>query len=264
MIKILCLTLFFILNLFADFKEGEIVFKSKCSSCHIDYISMNTIKENFFEKNNKLLNLKAPTANMIAYAIMESPKKIGDSSDVEMQEIEIENYLKSYLENPDRFNSICDEHILPFYETKLSMKGLLSDDDYKNLAIYFMEYSNNSNQIDKRVLKSSFVDEKKILEKAKLENKKIIVYATSKSCFFCKRMDRDVLNLDEVKKEMDKNYVFVKNDMDESSLPFDLQKVYKKITPTFFILSKDGTFIKQYPGAWVKDDFLEILKENVK
>lgn len=91
-----------------------------------------------------------------------------------------------------------------------------------------------------------------------------MVYATSKSCFFCKRMDRDVLSLNEIKKEIDKNYIFVKNDMDESSLPFSLQKEYKKITPSFFVLSKEGIFEKQYPGAWVKNDFLEILKENIK
>ena len=265
MIKILCLTLFFVLNLLADFNEGEIIFKNKCSSCHKDYISMNTLKENFFEKNNKLLNLKAPTVNMLVYAIMDSPKKIGDSNDIEMQEMEIENYLKSYLENPDRFNSICDEHILSFYETKPSMKGELNEQDYKNLTNYFMLYKDNLTISNKEIEKTfSSTNEKEILEKAKKENKKIIVYATSKSCFFCKRMDRDVLNLDEVKKEMNKNYIFVKNDMDESTLPFDLQKVYKKITPTFFILSKEGTYIKQYPGAWIKSDFLQILKENVK
>jgi hypothetical protein len=82
LIKILCLTLFFVFNLFADFKEGEIIFKNKCSSCHKDYISMNTLKENFFEKNNKLLNLKSPTVNMLFYSIIDSPKKICDSNDI--------------------------------------------------------------------------------------------------------------------------------------------------------------------------------------
>lgn len=263
--KIIFLSLLFILNLFADFKEGETLFKSKCSSCHIDYISMNILKENFFEKNNKLLNLKAPTVNMIVYAIMDSPKKIGDSNDIEMQEMEIENYLKSYLENPDRFNSICDEHILPFYDNKMSMKGELKDEDYKNLTTYFMLYKDNSKNIDDELKKVNFsIDEKAILEKAKKENKKIIVYASSKSCYFCKKMDKDVLSLEEVKKEINKNYIFIKNDMEESALPFNLDKEYKKVTPTFFILSKDGTYIKQHPGAWIKSDFLEILKENNK
>ncbi len=263
MIKILLVSLLFILNLYADFKEGKEIFQNKCSTCHGSFIEINTLKENFFEKNNKLLNLKAPTVNMLAYAIMDSPKKIGDPTDPEMQEIEIEKYIKSYLEKPDRFNSICDEHILKFYDTKKSMK--LSDEEYNNLAIFFMEYKNNL-ETKKDEVKDEFSskDEEKILKKAKDENKQIIIYATAKSCFFCKKMDKEVLGLDDIKNLIKKDYVYVKNDMDENALPFDLQKVYKKITPTFFILTKDGKYIKQYPGSWTKSDFIEILKENLK
>ena len=263
MIKILLITLFFILNLNADYKEGKEVFTQKCSACHGEFIAIDTLKENFFERNNELLNLKSPTVNMLAYAIMDSPKKIGDANDIEMQEIEIASYLKSYLEKPDRFNSICDEHILNFYDTKKSMK--LSDDEYNNLAIFFMEYKNNLKTTESKVKNISLtIDEAKIQKKAKEENKQIIVYATSKSCYFCKKMDKEVLGLDDIKKQIDKNFFYIKIDMDESILPFELQKVYKKITPTFFIVSKDGKYIKQYPGSWTKSDFQEILKENLK
>lgn len=210
MIKILIFCLFLIANLNASYKDGELIFKNKCSSCHGIFIDFNTLKENFFEKNNKLLNLKAPTVNMLAYAIMDSPKRVGDPNDEDMRQIEIENYLKSYLEKPDKFNSICDEHILQFYDTKKAILNL-SNEDYTNLALFFMEYKENLNEKEKEVSNfASSADEKAILEKAKKENKKIIVYATSKSCFFCKRMDRDVLNLEEVKKQMEKNYIFIK------------------------------------------------------
>lgn len=262
MIKILLITLLFLLNLSADYKEGKEIFENKCSTCHGAYISINILKDNFFSKNNEVLNLKAPTVNMLAYSIMDSPKKIGDSSDPEMQEIEIEAFLKSYLEKPDRFNSICDDHILNFYDTKKSMK--LSDDEYNNLTIFFMQYNDNLDKTQNEEKLSSSIDEEIILKKAKDENKQIIVYATAKSCFFCKKMDKEVLGLDDIKNLIKKDYVFVKNDMDESALPFDLQKVYKKITPTFFILSKDGKYIKQYPGSWTKSDFIEILNENLK
>ena len=262
MIKILLFCLFLFMNLYADFKDGETIFKNKCSSCHGNFIAINTLKENFFEKNNKLLKLKAPTVNMLAYAIMDSPKKIGDPEDVEMRALEIEGYLKSYLEKPDKFNSICDEHILQFYDTKKAVLGLNSE-DYTNLAIFFMEYKNNLSQTNEiKNLVSN--DENLVLQKAQKENKKIIVYATSKSCFFCKKMDKEVLGLAEVKKKIDENYVYKKVDVDETKLPFSLQEVYKQITPTFFIVSKDGTYIKQYPGSWTKSDFLEILKENIK
>ena len=262
MIKILLFCLFLFVNLNADYKDGAFIFKNKCSSCHGDFIEINTLKENFFEKNNKLLNLKAPTVNMLAYAIMDSPKKIGDPNDEDMRQTEIESYLKSYLEKPDKFNSICDDHILKFYDTKKAVLGL-SGEDYTNLAIFFMEYKNNlaKTQENKELVLN---DETLILRKAQKENKKIIVYATSKSCFFCKKMDKEVLSLSDVKKKIDENYVYMKVDVDETKLPFELQKVYKEITPTFFIVSKDGTYIKQYPGSWTKSDFLEILKENLK
>uniref|UniRef100_UPI004047D014 thioredoxin fold domain-containing protein n=1 Tax=Aliarcobacter sp. TaxID=2321116 RepID=UPI004047D014 len=262
MIKFLLISLLALINLNADYKEGKEIFQNKCSSCHGDYISINTLKENFFEKNNELLNLKAPTVNMLAYAIMDSPKRIGDENDPEMQEIEIESYLSSYLENPDRFNSICDDHILGFYDSKKSMK--LSNEEYKDLTIFFMEYKNNLEIKEEVKVTSSNIIESEILKKAIKENKQIMVYATSKSCYFCKKMDKEVFSLNLVQNEINKNYIFIKVDMDDSSLPFDLQKVYKKITPTFFIVSKEGRYIKQYPGSWTKNDFLQILKENVK
>mgnify|MGYP000650300371 FL=1 len=56
----------------------------------------------------------------------------------------------------------------------------------------------------------------------------------------------------------------MKIDVDETKLPFELRNVYKNITPSFFIVSKEGNYIKQYPGSWTKSDFLEILKENLK
>lgn len=263
--KIFFISMFFIINLYASFKDGEDVFKNKCSTCHKGFIDVNLLKENFFEKDNKLLNLKAPTVNMLVYAIMDSPKKIGEADDEEMREIEITNFLKSYLEQPDRFNSICDDHILSYYETKKSMKNELKEDDYKNLTNYFMGYKDSlkdKSSENKALLKTN--DYSKVLEKAKKEKKKIIIYATSKTCYFCKKMEAEVLSLNEIKNEISKDYIFQRVDVDEESLPFNLEKEYKKITPTFFILNSDGSFQKQFPGSWKKGDFLEILKENKK
>ena len=200
---ILIFSLFLLINLNASYKDGQEIFKNKCSSCHGDFIAVNTLKENFFEKNNKLLNLKAPTVNMLAYAIMDSPKKIGDPNDIDMRQIEIENYLKAYLEKPDRFNSICDEHILKFYETKKTILGL-SNEDYTNLAIFFMEYKNNlTKNIEEKELISN--DETSIIKKAQKQNKLIMVYATSKTCYFCKKMEKEVLNFEDVKNKIYEN-----------------------------------------------------------
>lgn len=36
------------------------------------------------------------------------------------------------------------------------------------------------------------------------------------------------------------------------------------MTPTFFILTSAGELLNTYPGgAWVKDDYLKILEENL-
>lgn len=262
--KIIIIFLLLFIEIFASFEDGEKIFQNKCSTCHTGYVDLNILKENFFEKKNQLLNLKAPTVNMLAYAIMDSSKKIGDPNDPEMQQLEIETYLKSYLENPDKFHSICDRHILKYYDEKKSMKNELTDEDYTNLSYFFMEYKKHLAPKEKKVLKDGNFDEEMIINQAKKENKMIMVYATAKSCYFCKKMEKNVLSDSEVKEKLEKNYILVKVDMDENSLPFGLMAKYKKITPSFFVLDKDGNFKIQYPGSWTKSDFLEILQENLK
>lgn len=264
--KVVFVFLVFTLGLYASFQEGKKVFEKKCSSCHGGFISIKQLKENFFEKNNTLLNLTAPTVNMIAYDIMMGSKRIGGVEDKEMQQIEIEEYLKDYLEEPDLNNSIGDSHIIRFFENKKSMKDQLSLVEFKYLSVFFMEYQQNrlkNNPIQTKMLSNNY-NEESLLSVAKEQNKLLLVYATSKTCYFCKKMDKEVLQHDYIKKEIDRNYRYIKVDVDNKSLPFGLNKQYKKITPTFFIVSNEGTFLKQYPGSWSEKDFLEILKENIK
>lgn len=257
------LSLFIVVSLNADYKEGEKLFEEKCSSCHKDYISFKKLKENFFERNNKLLNLTIPTENMLSWAIMESSKKIGDPEDSDMRQIEIEEYLKEYLSNPDINNSICDENVLKYYDKKEPI--LISDEEAELLAQYFIGYKENRQKIAPKKKKSlaQTPNEQKLLDKAKKEGKHFVVYATSQSCYFCKKMDKDVLSLTDVQKKINEDYIFVKIDVDFVNLPFGLKKYFKGMTPTFFILTNSGELLNTYPGAWVKSDFLEILKENL-
>ena len=106
--------------------------------------------------------------------MFDSSKKLVMKMIKEFQEIEINGYLKSYLENPDRFNSICDDSALGHYENKSSMKGVLSEDDYINLTTYFMEFKNN-NIKEEDVYKNQNILKKKnkISNKSKNENKKL-------------------------------------------------------------------------------------------
>jgi len=265
---LLLISMLFISYLSADFKEGEEIFLQKCSSCHSKYIDMNIIKKNFFENENKILKLSSPTENMLAYAIMDSPKHLGQSDDPEMQQIEIEEFLKDYLKNPDLHNSICEESIIKYYDKKTPSDYDLNSDDISNLAIYFMKYKeerlkNNSSNTNKKVL-SVNIDEEKLLEKANKNKKRILVYATSKTCHFCKKMDKEVLSLNDVKDEIEKDFILLKIDIEDNSLPFNLAKNYKGITPTFFIVNSEGKLQNNYPGSWNKKDFLLILKESSK
>ncbi|MGB6329074.1 MAG: thioredoxin fold domain-containing protein [Halarcobacter sp.] len=247
----------------ADFKEGEKLFEEKCASCHKDYIPFKKLKENFFERNNTLLNLSIPTENMLAWAIMESSRKVGDPNDPEMRSVEIEEYLKSYLANPDINNSICDQHALKYYDKKEAIK--ITAEEAELFAAYFMAYKENrlKNTPNEEKSLEKIFDEKKLIEKATKEGKHFIIYASSKSCYYCKKMDKEVLSLDEVKNKINEDYIFVKIDVDNMKLPFGLKKYFKGMTPTFFVLTNSGELLNTYPGAWVKKDYLEILKENL-
>ena len=260
----LLITLFVTINLQASFTEGKKLFEDKCASCHKEYISFKKLKENFFERNNTLLNLTIPTENMLAWAIMESSKKIGDKNDPEMQQMEIEEYLLDYLKSPDINNSICDAHVLKYYIKKEPMD--ISPEESVLLAQYFMGYKEDRLKRVPKEAKTNLgsnVDEQKILDKALNETKQIIVYATSQTCYFCKKMQKEVLDLKDVQNKMNEDYIFVKIDVDLKQLPFRLKKYFKGMTPTFFILSHDGILLNTYPGSWSKEDYLLILKENL-
>lgn len=262
----LLIFMIFISSLNANYEKGQEIFLQKCSSCHGNFIDMKLLKKNFFEKDNKLLNLTTPTVNMLAYAMIDSPKHIGDSNDPEMQQIEIEEFLISYLKNPDINNSICEPSIIKYYDKKEFVDYKLNNEDISNLAIYFMEYKKErlkKNPKKVRVLSNSF-NEDELLKEAKESNKKILVYATSKTCHFCKKMDKEVFSLNDVEEEIQKDFIFLKVDIEDVSLPFNLSKGYRGMTPTFFALDNNGKLQNKYPGSWNKKDFLLILKENNK
>ena len=250
-------------NLNASFKEGKALFEEKCASCHKEYISFKKLKENFFERNNTLLNLTIPTENMLAWAIMESSNKIGDPNDLEMRIIEIEEYLLNYLENPDINDTICDRHVVKYYKKKEPMK--ISEDEATLLAEYFMGYKEDRLKrfpSPVKVLKQS-ADDEKIIKEAKEQGKHIIVFATAQDCYFCKKMKKEVLELTEIQEAINEDYIYLEVDVDFVGLPFGLKEKFKGMTPTFFILTSAGELINTYPGAWIRKDFLSILKENL-
>lgn len=261
--KSIFLFLSFTSLLFANFEDGKKLFEEKCSSCHKEYISFDTLKINFFERKNKLLNLTIPTENMLAWAIMDSGNKIGDPEDPEMRVDEIAIFLQEYLAKPDLNNSVCDNSALKYYEQKKPMQ--ITEDEAEILAYYFMGYKEDrlKNAPKKEKNLSNKTDDEKILNQASREGKHIIVYTTSETCYYCKKMDREVLALKDVQEIMNKDYIFLKIDVDHVKIPFGLKKHFKGMTPTFFILTSGGELISTYPGSWNKSDYLKILEENL-
>lgn len=117
------------------------------------------------------------------------------------------------------------------------------------LAILFT--SLNANYIDKSILKN-----------AKETNKKIIIQATADDCYYCEKMKKEVISFAVVQKKINKNFILIEVNVEESVLPFKLNSIYGGITPTFFILDGKGNLEEQYQGSWSKEDFLYILDEN--
>lgn len=263
--KILFLsTVVFILNLFAGYEEGEEIFKDKCSSCHGEYVSISDLKKNFFGMKNSWLKLEYPPVNMIVYDIMRGSKKLGDPEDPEMQQIEIEEFLISYLEDPNRNNSLTEPTILPYLKEKTPMK--ITGEEASELAVFIMEYKKRRDAKYGGVQKilSSGYNEDDIINEAIKENKKILVYATSETCYFCKKMKEEVIESSVIKSEMFKNFIFIEVDVDKVKLPFGLQKSFPNITPTFFFVDQNKKLLNLYPGSWNIRDFTMILKENSK
>ena len=265
--KLFCCIIIFVSSLNASFKDGQTIIKQKCLTCHVEYIDMELYKKNFRDFQNKLLNLKAPTFNRIVYKILDSNKQIGTMyDDIDIRKDMILDYLIQSLEKPNYDNSLFGKGSRKYYNLMPSLKGKINNQEYKYLVDYIWEYKNNINleNIKKVEKKPSYYTDSQILDKANKENKMIIIEAASKNCYYCKKMKKEVFSQDDVQNAIDKDYIFIESYIDNKKLPFNLDKKFPKVTPTFFFLNTDGTFNKMYPGSWNKKDFLELLKEHTK
>lgn len=258
---ILLLILASSINLFASYEAGKKIFEKKCASCHTGYIAKKVLEENFYKNNNKTLNLKAPTVNMLAYFIKEAPQHIGDKSDPEMQKIEIGDFIQDYVYNPNRNNSVIPNHFLKYFALKKSMKGKVSPKELSDITDYLFNYREKRvKKLRNVLLENMSIDD--LIKEAKDEHKLLLIEASSSTCYYCQEMKKDVLSLPDIQKAINKNYIYIDIDIDKKHLPLNLDKNFKKITPTFFVLKSNGKLLNTYPGAWNKSDFLLILDEN--
>lgn len=229
--------------------SGEQIFKDKCLSCHVYYISENTLIKNFSEYNNTKLNLVAPTLNQLSFALKH---KIGDKkNDAESQQFEIENYMNDYFEHPDKKKSLLSYDINRFFKQMPKMK--LNEDEIEALSIYIYEYA------EKMITQHStkLYEFQEALKIAKEENKIILLYGYLPYCGYCIKMDTRVMVEPIVKKILDRDFVLVKMNVAMEKLPLGLKRL---MTPSFYFIDSDGkTLLDTAEGYGEAKDFLELL-----
>ncbi|MDM5272729.1 thioredoxin family protein [Sulfurovum sp. zt1-1] len=232
--------------------EGKSVYDRKCASCHELYIPFSTLEKNFNEFDNKMLHLKAPTINQIVYRLK---ARIGDpSGDEDMHRMEIESFLEDYLNNPDKDKSVCLPEILKYFETMPSMKGQLNEEEFESIVSFLYDYDPKNYQ--STFLKYYTFEEASI--EALAQNKLIMIFYTAEHCRYCKKMEREVLSDSDVIAALQKEFVSVKIDVDKDKNPIDFNPT---MTPTFLFLSPTQEQVYRVPGSWIKEDYLEILRE---
>lgn len=115
---------------------------------------------------------------------------------------------------------------------------------------------------------SQFIEEMKYetnydvaLKKAK-ENKKILMmFASTKSCPWCRKLERQTLNKENINSLIQENFVPVAVDQELKDFP---QKFEVKVVPTiYFINPNDETVVGKALGYKNKTDFENILKEVI-
>ena len=102
---------------------------------------------------------------------------------------------------------------------------------------------------------------KKVIKKAKKENKLIFVDCYTSWCGPCKMMAKDVFTQDHVADYFNSNFVNYKIDMEKGEGP-ELKPGWKiNAYPTFLVINSDGEVIHRVVGAYGADEFINYIKD---
>lgn len=96
------------------------------------------------------------------------------------------------------------------------------------------------------------------INRAKAENKEILVYFFSKYCSYCTKMERDVLKSNEISKILQRDIVYLGVDVEKNSdtaIKFGIRGY-----PTTVLLNDKGELLARIVGYIKKDDFKVILR----
>ena len=232
--------------------EGKEVYEKKCASCHPGYISMSKLKENFQDYNNTLLKLTAPTLNQLSYRLK---KSIGDpKGDNEIHRMEVAAFISEYVLHPDRQKSLCLDEVMQSFQTMPSLEGKVSEEELEAVSTYIYDF-------DEKVISEQGVQYEgfeKALQKAKQEDKIIMLKVMTKDCYFCRKMEREVMIEKEVVEFLEQDFIPVSIYISTTELPLGLKT---ELTPSFIFIDKNAKVLLNIPGAWNKMDFLDILRE---
>ncbi len=237
-------------------KSGEEIFKNKCQKCHVEYIPMDKLKENFMKYNNTKLKLKAPTLNMLSFRLKE---QIGSrEDDPEFHQFQVTEFIKSYVKEPDSKKSLCMDKILKIFHTMHSMKGKISDEQLAKVAEYIYYYDINNT---KRDIGKKSIDYENIFKRAKKENKIVLIKCESEYCHYCKKMESDIFTLPKIKEMIDSHFIDIKVDLYKDKLPLNLKV---ELTPTFIFINGNKRVIEIVRGSFNQKDLLYIFKKVIK
>ncbi len=95
------------------------------------------------------------------------------------------------------------------------------------------------------------------LKAAKKENKPLLLYFFSRSCYYCTLMDSKTLADKEVAAVLKRDFVFLRVDADKSD---DLGRLYRiSGTPSSWFLESSGKRVGEIPGYVKSGDYKAIL-----
>ncbi|MDD3591907.1 MAG: DUF255 domain-containing protein [Sulfurovum sp.] len=238
-----------VLSLYAS--EGASLFEKHCAACHSGYIPMSQVIANA-EQNNTLLHLKAPTLNQLSFGVR---LNVGDrKAGEEAQQMEVEEFIASYIASPQREKSVVPKELTHFYPDMPPMPNLLNEDEIEALSAFLFEYGEA--MIEKHSVRSySYEEAAKI---AKTQKKIIMIRGVLPFCKWCIKMDREVMVEPEVREMLENSFVVVKTNVMTEKLPLGMKSLG---TPSFYFIKSDGeTIIDQLNGYGDKEEFLALLR----
>lgn len=232
--------------------NGEKVYEKKCASCHIKFIPLQKVKQNFLDANNTLLKLAAPTFNQISYQLK---KSIGNQkADEDIHRLEVVAFILDYVLHPHKNKSMCIDETLKYFSTMPSLDGKITENELEAVSNYLYDVYQQDTNIKGKI--DILFQHTKM--KAQKENKIVMLKVMTPECRFCRKMQKGTLQKSEVVEALKKSFITMEVDISKYALPLGLKTT---LTPSFIFIDQDEKVIMNIPGAWNKEDFLEILRE---